>query len=190
MFKGKPDGLLPTEISIMKYYRDDNFISVWIGAGIKGWFYVYGTSIRRYKEMDGNEEDNFNEAYEEVRTKFGEINEVQTIENDKSEVARNVMEGSRIIFVKGDKLGSRNSDRYKLLPYEVQKEELYLDERKLVVIISAGEIGWYIKYGISDSIVKLNNASTEDNFKEAYDEATKKYGELKAMLPYNMTTQK
>lgn len=62
---------------------------------------------------------------------------------------------------------------------EIEREEGYLDKYNHKIIIQAGPNGWSILYADGSSQYKDETKSTDDNFKEAYENATKSLGELK-----------
>ena len=61
---------------------------------------------------------------------------------------------------------------------EIKKEEHFKDKNNLEITIQAGENGWSILYADGGSLCKDDTKDTEDNFKEAYNEAIKTLGEL------------
>lgn len=62
---------------------------------------------------------------------------------------------------------------------EIEREERYLDKYNDKVMIQAGPNGWTILYANGGSHYKDETKSTDDNFKEAYENATEFLGELK-----------
>lgn len=62
---------------------------------------------------------------------------------------------------------------------EIEREERYLDKYNYKIIIQAGPNGWSILYADGSSQYKDETKSTDDNFKEAYENATESLGELK-----------
>lgn len=191
MLEGSKKGLSPEEISLMKYYRGDNFVSVWIGSGDSGWFYVYGTSIKKFKEVNRNASDNFNEAYEEVQKSFGNINEIKEIKTNISEVSRTLLDGCKVILTKSNKMKkSKYSTRaLGLFPHEIKLSKVYKDKKGYAIIIAAGDIGWHVVHGIDEMLTEYREDAPLSNFNKALEITTKKYGELVEMDAYEMSTQ-
>ena len=65
---------------------------------------------------------------------------------------------------------------------EIEKEKYYKDEDGFKVNIQAGTHGWSIIWADSSSCYKDVDATTEENFKTAYDFAVSKVGSLKEIL--------
>jgi hypothetical protein len=61
---------------------------------------------------------------------------------------------------------------------EIKKEKHYKDDLGLRITIQAGPHGWTIMYADSSSEFKDVDSTTNENFKTAYDIATKNLGKL------------
>ncbi len=61
---------------------------------------------------------------------------------------------------------------------EIKKEKHYKDDLGLRITIQAGPHGWTIMYADSSSEFKDIDSTTDENFKTAYDIATKNLGKL------------
>lgn len=197
MFEGPKSGLLTSGIRIIKYYRDANYVSVWIGSGVKGWFYVYGMDIKKFKEKDGDLEENFNEAYAEVVAEFGNIEEMNTVDKRcidymEGDIIENILNAKGVILNKsGEKTKKEENSiickggyiNTSLLPSETMISDVYIGDNNVLIYIGAGEVGWSIIYGFRETITERRASTAKVNFDLAV-EAAKKYGNIQSYYSF------
>lgn len=70
-------GMMPaSEIDITKRFKDENGYKISIDAGKHGWTITYADSSTEYDDIDGTAEENFERAYDVLKSHFSNLIEI------------------------------------------------------------------------------------------------------------------